>query len=153
MKNNKKGKIIKELFINDILISTCFWSLIILLLIPFIKLPKSLEMILLIFFLVVSSVCLPFSLYKIKTALYLAKKGFEISAKIISIENVYFGNKVKFEYEYNGQKYNKVKFFPSIFFTDEDYMKLLVDTMSPSRFIVLDFKKKSVFSMVRDRNS
>lgn len=153
MKNNKKGKIIKELFINDILISICFWTLIILLLIPFLTLPKSLEMILLIFFLVVSLVCLPFSLYKIKTALYLAKKGIEISAKIISVENVCFGNKVKFKYEYHGQKYNRVKFFTSIFFTDEGYMKLLIDTMRPSRFIVLDFKKKSVFSIVRDRNS
>jgi len=153
MKNNKKRKVIKELFINDFLIGFCFWSLIILMLIPFLKLPKSLEMVLLIFFLVVSFVCLPFSLYKIKTALYLAKKGFEISAKIISIENVLFGNKVKFEYEYDGQKYDKVKFFHSIFFADEDHMKLLIDIMNPSNFMILDFKKKSVFSIIRGRNS
>jgi hypothetical protein len=110
-------------------------------------------MVLYIFFLIVSLVCLPFSLYKIKTALYLAKKGFEITAKIISIENVYFGNKVKFEYEYDGHKYDKAKFFHSIFFADEDHMKLLIDIMSPSKFIILEFKKKSVFSIVRDRNS
>jgi hypothetical protein len=153
MKNNKKRKVIKELFINDFLISTCFWSLIFLMLIPFFKLPKSLELVLHIFFLIVSLVCLPFSLYRIKTALYLAKKGFEITAKIISIENVYFGNKVKFEYEYDGHKYDKAKFFHYIFFADEDHMKLLIDIMSPSKFIILEFKKKSVFSIVRNRNS
>ena len=153
MKNNKKRKVIKELFINDFLIGTFFGSLIILILIHFFNLPKSLEMVLYIFFLIVSLVCLPFSLYKIKTALYLAKMGFEITAKIISIENVYFGNKVKFEYEYDGHKYDKVKFFHYIFFADEDHMKLLIDIMNPSKFIILEFKKKSVFSIVRDRNS
>jgi len=153
MKNNKKRKVIKELFINDFLIGTFFWSLIILILIHFINLPKSLEMVLYIFFLIVSLVCLPFSLCKIKTALYLAKKGFEITAKIVSIENVNFGNKVQFEYEYDGHKYNKVKFFHYIFFADEDHMKLLIDIMNPSKFIILEFKKKSVFSIVRERNS
>jgi len=151
MKNNKKRKVIEELFINDFLIGTCFWSLIILILIPFFKLPQSLAMVLYIFFVAVSLICLPFSLYKINTALHLAKKGVEITATIISIKQGYFGKNVKFEYEYDGHKYYKVKFYHSIFFPEKDRLKLLVDTMNPSKFIILEFRKKSVISIVRER--
>ena len=153
MKNNKKNKVIKELFINDFFIGTCFGSLIILILIPFFKPPYSLAMVLYIFFLTASLVCLPISLFKLNTAFYLAKNGVEITAQIVSIENVYFGNKVKFEYEYDGHKYNKIKFFHSILLPEKDHMKLLIDIMNPSKFIILEFKKKSVFSIVRNRNS
>jgi hypothetical protein len=110
-------------------------------------------MILYIFFIAVSLICLPFSLYKISNALRLAKKGVEITATNISIEHSYFGVKVKFEYEYDGLKYYKVKYFHSIFFPEKDCLKLLVDPMNPSKFIILEFKKKSVISIVRERNS
>jgi len=153
MENNKKSKVIKELFINDFLIGACFWSLIILILLPFIKLPQSLALVFYIFFATVGLIFLPFSLFKIRNALYLAKKGVEITATNISIEHASLGGRIKFEYEYDGHKYHKVKYFPSIFFPQKGPMKLLIDTMDPSKFIILDFKKKSVISIVRERNS
>jgi hypothetical protein len=153
MKDNKKSKVIKELFINDFLIGTCFWSLIIIILLPFFKFPQSLALVLYIFFATVSLIFLPFSLYKISKALYLAKKGVEITATNISIEHTSFGGRIKFEYEYDGHKYHKVKYFHSIFFPEKDPLKLLIDTMDPSKFIILEFKKKSVISIVRERNS
>ena len=153
MKNNKKRKVIKELFINDFLMGTCFWSLIILILLPFIKLPRSLALVLYIFFATVSLISLPFSLFKIRNALYLAKKGVEITATNISIEHATFGGKIKFEYEYDGHRYHKIKYFRSIFFPEKGPLKLLIDTMDPSNFIILEFKKKSVVSIVRERNS
>jgi len=152
MKNNKKSKVLRELFINDLLIGTCFWSLMVLMVLPFIKLPQSLTMVLFMFFVAVSLMCLPFSLYKIRTALHLAKKGVEITATNISIENGCFGNKVAFEYEYDGHTYYNSKFFPTIFISEKTPLKLLVDTVHPSKFIILEFKRKSIISLVRERN-
>ena len=54
MQNNKKSKVLRELFINDILIGTCFWSLVMLMVLPFIKLPQSLAMVLYLFFVAVA---------------------------------------------------------------------------------------------------
>jgi hypothetical protein len=153
MEYNKKSKVIKELFINDFLIGTCFWSLIILILLPFIKLPHSLALVLYIFFATVGLIFLPFSLFKIRNALYLAKKGIEITATNISIEHASIGRRIKFEYEYDGHKYHKVKYYHSIFFPEKSPLKLLIDTMDPSKFIILEFKKKSVVSIIRERNS
>ena len=153
MENNKKTKVIKELFINDFLIGTCFWSLIILILLPFFKLPQSLASVLYIFFATVSLIFLPFSLFKIRNALHLAKRGVEITATNISIEHASFGGRIKFEYEYDGHKYHKVKYYHSIFSPEKDRMKLLIDTTDPSKFIILEFKKKSVISIIRERNS
>jgi len=117
------------------------------------ELPQSLVRVLYAFFMAVFLIFLPFSLYKINVALHLVKKGVEITATNISIEHSYFWKKVKFEYEYDGHKYYKGKYYPSIFFPEEDHLKLLVDTNKPSKFIILEFKKKSVFSIVRERNS
>jgi len=153
MKINKTQKVIKELFINDTLIALCFWSFIMLILISFIKLPQSLAMVLYTFFMVVILICFPFFLYKMNTAIHLVKKGAEITATNISVKHGYFGKKVNFEYEYEGHKYYKGKYYPFIFFPEEDRLKLLVDTNKPSKFIILDFKKKSVFSIARERNS
>jgi hypothetical protein len=153
MKNNNKSKVLRELFINDLLIGTCFWSLVMLMVLPFIKLSQSLTMVIYVFFVTVASICLPFSLYKISSALHLANKCVEIIATIISIEHSCFGNNVKFEYEYAGRKYYKVKFFPTLFVPKKDPLKLLVDTINPSKFIIVEFKKKSVISLVRERNS
>jgi hypothetical protein len=153
MNNHKKSKVMKELFINDFLIGTCFWALIMLMVLPFVKLPQSLATVLYVFFGAVSLMCLPFSLYKIRTALELAKTGVEITATNISIKHSYFGNKVTFEYDYDGRTYYKVRFFPAFFVPKKDPLKLLVDTMNPSKFIIWEFKKKSVISLVRERNS
>ena len=144
---------IKELFTNDFLIGTCFWSLIILILLPFFKLPQSLALVLFIFFATVSLIFLPFSLFKIRNALYLAKKGVEITATNISIEHAPYGGRIKFEYEYDGHKYHKIKYFHFILFPENGPLKLLIDTMDPSKFIILEFKKKSVISIIRERNS
>ena len=153
MTNNKTGKELQELYSNDLLIGICFWSLILIILIPFIPLPQSLSITLYIFCIAVCLICLPFSLYKISTALYLANKGIELTATNISIAPSYFGKKVSFEYEYAGQKYFNVKFFPSIFFAEKAPMKLLLDPMKPSKYIILEFRKRSIFSVVRERNS
>jgi hypothetical protein len=153
MNNHKKSKVMKELFINDILIGTCFWALIMLMVLPFVKLPQSLAMVLYIFFGAVSLLCLPFSLYKIGTALQLAKKGVAITATNISIAHGYFGNKVSFEYDYDGRTYHKAKFFHAFFVPAKDPMKVLVDTINPSKYIIVEFKKKSILSLVRERNS
>jgi hypothetical protein len=153
MTNNKAGKVLQELFINDLLIGTCFWSLILIILLSFIPLPQSLKMILYVFFVAVCLISLPFSLLKIRTALYLAKKGIEITATNVSIGPSYFGKRVTFEYEYAGQTYYKIKSFPSIFFPEKAPMKLLIDPMKPSKYIILEFRKKSVISVVRERNA
>jgi hypothetical protein len=153
MNNHKKSKVMKELFINDFLIGTCFWSLVLLIVLPFITLPQSLAMLLYIFFIAVSLMCLPFSLCKVHTALKLAQTGVEITAKNISIEHGYFGNKVTFEYDYDGDTYYTAKFFPTFFVPKKDPLKLLVDTMNPSKFIIVEFKKKSILSLVRERIS
>ena len=153
MNNHKTGKVLQELFINDLLIGTCFWSLIIIILIPFIPLPISLSLTIYIFFVAVCLICLPFSLYKIRTALYLAKKGIELTATNISTTPSFFGRKVTFEYEYAGQKYYKAKFFASVFFAEKAPMKLLIDTLKPNKYIILAFRKRSIFSVLKERNS
>lgn len=153
MNNHKKSKVMKELFINDFLIGTCFWALIMLMVLPFVKLPQSLATVLYVFFGAVSLMCLPFSLYKIHTAVKLAQTGVEITATNISIEHGYFGNKVTFEYDYDGHTYYKAKFFPAFFVPEKDPLKLLVDPINPSKCIIVEFKKKSVLSLARDRNS
>jgi hypothetical protein len=104
-------------------------------------------------FITVCLICLPFSLYKIQTALHLAKKGFELTVTNISVEKCYFGQKIKFEYNYDGQTYYKSKFFHSIFFPEKAPLKILIDTLNPSKFIMLKFNEKSVVSVVQDRNS
>ena len=153
MKHNKHRNVLQELFLNDFLVGTCFWSLILIILLSFITLPRSLSSALYIFFTAVCLIFLPFSLFKIRTALYLAKKGIEITATNISIQKCYFGQKIKFEYEYAGQTYYTSKFFHSIFFPEKAPLKILIDTMNPSKFIILEFKKKSVVSIVKERNS
>jgi hypothetical protein len=153
MKNNKKWKVIKELFINDLVIGTCFWSLILPLFIPFFKLPQSLAVVFYIFFTATCIICLPFALYKVRIALYLAKMGVEVTGTNVSIEPFYFGRRAKFEYEYDGQTYHKAKFYHSIFFTEKDRLKVLVDPGNPSEFIILEFKKKSPISVASDRKS
>ena len=152
MKNSKKRKVLKELFLNDFLIGTCFWSLIILLVIHFLNLPQSLATVLIIFLAAVCLACLPFSLYKINTALNLAKKGVEIAAPITSVEPSAFMHKLEFAYEYDGHKYYQSKYFHYIFFPEKDHMKILIDPMNPSKFVIVEFKKKSVFSIVRESN-
>jgi hypothetical protein len=152
MINHKKSKVLRELFMNDLLIGTSFWSLVMLMVLPFIKLPQSLAMVLYLFFVAVALLCLPFSLYKIGSALHLAKKGVAITATNISIENSFLGSKVTFQYEYDGHTYYKAKFFPSIFIPEKNPLKLLVDTVHPSKFIIVEFKKRSILSLVRERN-
>jgi hypothetical protein len=150
MKDSKKFKVLKELLINDFLIGVCFWSVIIFIIIPFFKLPQSLETVLSIFLSTVCLICLPYSLYKISTALNLTKKGAEITATNIFIEQGCFGKKIRFEYDFDGRTYKKQKFYPSIFFPEKD-LKLLVDRVNPSKYIILEFKKKSVISVARER--
>jgi hypothetical protein len=110
-------------------------------------------MILYIFFIAVSFICLPFSLYKIHNTLRIAKKGVEITATNISIKHRFFGVMVIFEYKFDGIKYYKVKYYHFIFFPEKDRLKLLVDPINPAKFIILEFKKKSIISLVRERNS
>ena len=153
MKNSKTQKVIKELFFNDFMIGLCFWSFIVLMLIPLVNLPQSLARVLYAFFMTVILICLPFSLYKINASLNLAKKGIEITAANISVGHSWFGVKVKFEYEYDAHKYHKVKYYHTIVIPEEDHLKLLVDSDKPSKFVILEFKKKSLFSIVRERNS
>jgi hypothetical protein len=152
MKNSKKNKVIKELFLNDFFIGTCFWSLIILLVIQFLKLPQSLAMVFFIFLAAVCLVCLPFSLYKIITALHLVKNGVEITAYITSVENNVFIHKLNFTYEYDGRKYSQSKYSQYLFFPEKDHIKILIDPMNPTKFIIVEFKKKTVFSIIRERN-
>ena len=153
MKNSKTHKVMKELFINDILIGMCFWSLIILILIPFGDLPQSLATVLYVFFIAASLICLPYSLYRIKVSLHLAKKGVEVKTTNMSVEHGYFGKKIKFEYEHDGQNYYKAKYYLAIFFPEENRLTLLIDTNNPSKFVILEFKKKSVITIIRERNS
>jgi len=55
-------------------------------------------------------------------------------------------------FAYDGHTYYNAKFFPSIFFPEKNPLKLLVDSVHPSKFIILAFKKKSIISLVRERN-
>ena len=149
-----KGKILKELFIHDAFVAYSFWSLIILSILLFINLPQSLRIILAIFFGAVSIICLPFALYRICNAFYLVKMGIEIIANDISVEHNLFGTKLKFEYQYSGMKHNKVKFFQTILILDKKLpqMKLLIDPNKPSNYAILELKKRSVISLVKNRN-
>jgi hypothetical protein len=151
--NNRRNKALKKLFFNDMIIGTCFWSLVLIIVLPFLPLPQSLSITLTIFFFTVGVFCLPFCLYKIYTALHLAKNGVEITATNVSIVQSLFGNKVTFEYEHDGKKYFKSKFFYFIFIPEQDSIKLLIEPAKPSKFIIVEFKKKSVFSVVKERNS
>ena len=105
-----------------------------------------------IFFTTVSLICLPLSLYKIITALHLVKKGVEITAYITSVENNVFIHKLNFSYEYDGHKYYQSKYFHYFFLPEKDHIKILIDPMNLTKFVIVEFKKKTVFSIVRERN-
>ncbi|MGI9571662.1 MAG: hypothetical protein ACR2PH_18415 [Desulfobulbia bacterium] len=149
-----KGKILKELLINDAFVHYFLWPLIILSILPFLNLPQSLKLILMIFLGTVSIICLPFALYRINNALYLVKIGIEIIVKNISVEHGLLGTKLKFDYDYEGIKYNKKKFFQTVWFPDKksSQMKLLIDPNYPSNYAILELKKRSVISLVKNRN-
>ena len=102
----------------------------------------------------VSIICLPFALYRINNALYLAKIGIEIIVKNISVEHVLHGTKLKFEYEYAGMKYNKTKFFQTVWLPSKKSsdMKLLIDPNNPSNYAILELKKRSVITLIKNRN-
>ena len=149
-----KGKILKDLLINDAFVHYFLWPLIILSILLFFDLPQSLKLILMIFLGAVSIICLPFALYRINNALYLVKIGIEIIVKNITVEQCLIGTKLKFEYEYEGTKYNKTKFFQTVWFPDKksSHMKLLIDHNNPSNYAILELKKKSVIALIKDRN-
>jgi predicted membrane metal-binding protein len=149
-----KGKILKELFINDAFVHYFLWPLILLSILLFFNLPQSLKLILMIFLGAVSIICLPFALYRLSNALYLVKIGAEIIVKNISVEHGLFGTKLKFEYEYAGMKYNNKKFFQTVWLPDKksSEMKLLIDPDNPSNYVILDLKKKSVITLIKNRN-
>ncbi len=143
----------KELVLHDAAIGLCFWSVVLLVFMQFFELPHSLAKVLSLFLVAVIIVCLPFSLYRIGTALYLAKEGVEVTASILSCEASFLGRKAKFEYEYDGGTYQNTKYFLSVFFPEEDRLKLLVDPGKPSGCVILEFKKKSIIAIVRERDS
>jgi hypothetical protein len=147
-----KGKILKELLIHDAFVHYFLWPLIILSILLFFNLPQSLKLILMIFLGAVSIICLPFAFYRIN--IYLVKIGIEIIVKNISVEHGLFGTKLKFEYEYAGTKYNKTKFFQTIWLPDKksSEMKLLIDPNNPSNYAILELKKKSVITLIKNRN-
>ena len=149
-----KGKVLKEILLNDAFIHYFLVPLIILPILFLIKVPQSLELILLIFLGSVSVICFPFALYRINNAIYLAKIGIEIKVKNFSVEHVLLGTKLKFEYEYAGMKYSKTKFFQTILFPDKksSQMKLLIDPNNPSNYAILELKKRSVISLIINRN-
>jgi hypothetical protein len=149
-----KGKILKELFINDAFAHYFLWPLILLSILLFFNLPQSLKLILIIFLGAISIIFLPFALYRINNALYLAKIGIEIIVENISVEHGLLGTILKFEYEYAGMKYNKTKFFQTFWFPDKksSHMRLLIDPNKPSNYAILELKKRSVISLVRNRN-
>ena len=149
-----KGKILKELLINDAFVHYFLWPLIILSILLFFNLPQSLKLILMIFLGAISIICLPFALYRINNALYLAKIGIEIIVKNISVEHGLLGTKLKFEYEYAGMKYNKTKFYQTFWFPDKkaSHMKLLIDPSNPSNYGILELEKKSVITLIKIRN-
>ncbi|MDX1699512.1 MAG: hypothetical protein R3250_02785 [Melioribacteraceae bacterium] len=69
----------------------------------------------------------------------------------VTTQPSYFGQKVRFDYEFDGNRYDNVKFYPAILFPLKNEMKLLVDPLKPSRYVILEFKKKTIFSILRDR--
>jgi hypothetical protein len=147
-------KVLKELLINDAYIHYLFGSLIFLVVISLFQIPQSLELVLMIFLGIVSIVCLPFVFNRINTALYLVKNGIEIIVKKFSFEQGLFGTKLRFEYEYAGMKYIKIKFFQTFWFPDDkrSQMKLLIDPNKPSKYTILELKKRSVFTLIKNRN-
>ena len=151
----RKGKVLKELLIYDSLVHYVLGSLLILSILLFIKVPQSLELILMTFLGLVCLICLPFAFYRISNALYLAKIGVEITVKSISIEHGFLGTKLKFEYEYAGVKYNTTKFYKTVWFPDKksSHMKLLIDPHRPSNHAILKLGKRSVITLIRNRNT
>ena len=149
-----KGKILKELFINDAFVQYFLGPLIILSILLFFNLPQSLKLILVIFLGAVSIICLPFALYRINNALYLAKIGIEIIVKNISVEHGLLGTILIFEYGYAGMKYNKTKFYQTFWFPDKksSHMRLLIDPNKPSNYAILELKKRSVINLIKNRN-
>lgn len=71
--------------------------------------------------------------------------------KIKSVDPFLYGSKVNFEFEYDGHSYNKEKFFPIVLFSlpEKGKMTLLIDPGNPSKFIVLELKKRSIFSNLK----
>jgi hypothetical protein len=153
MKNIKR-KVLKELLISDAFIHYFLGPLIVLAIILFLEVPQSLKLVLMIFFGAVSIICLPFALYRINNALYLAKIGIEILVKNFSLEHVLLGTILRFEYEYAGIKYTKTKFFQTIWFPDKksSHLKLLIDPNKPSNYAILELKKRSVIRIIKNRN-
>jgi hypothetical protein len=149
-----KGKIFKELFINDAFVHYFLWPLIILSILTFLNLPQSLKVILMFFLGTVSIVCLPFVLYRINNARYLVKFGIVIIVNNISVEHVIFGTKLKFDYEYAGMKYNKTKLYQTFWFPDKksSQMKLLIDPNKPANYAILELKKRSIITLIKKRN-
>ena len=149
-----KGKVLKELIISDAFVNYFLAPLIILPILFLFEMPQSLKLILIIFLGTVSIFCLPFALYRIFNALHLARIGVEIIVKNISVEHVLLGTKLKFEYEYAGMKYNKTKFFQTILFLEKKLpqMKLLIDPNKPSNYAILELKKRSVITLIKNRN-
>ena len=149
-----KVKVLKELLISDAFVNYFLVPLIILPILFLFKMPQSLKLILMVFMGAISIFCLPFAFYRIIYALHLAKIGVEIIVKNISVEHCLLGTKLKFEYEYAGMKYNKSKFYQTFWFPDKksSHMRLLIDPNKPSNYAILELKKRSVISIVKNRN-
>jgi hypothetical protein len=147
-------KVLKELIINDAYIHYLFCSLIFIVVLSLFQIPQSLKLVLMIFLGIVSTFCLPFVFNRINTALYLVKNGVEIIVKQFSFELGLFGTKLRFEYEYAGMKYIKIKFFQTFWFPDDkrSQMKLLIDPNKPSKYTILELNKRSVFTLIKNRN-
>ena len=71
-----KDKVLKEFLIHDAFAHYFLRPLIILSILPFFKVPQSLELILMIFLGSVCIICLPFALHRINNVLYLAKNRY-----------------------------------------------------------------------------
>lgn len=151
MENDNKKKVIREILVNDAATGLCFWSLVLLVFMQLFSLPQSLATALTLFFITVIVLCLPVSLYRIGRALHLAGEGVGITASILSVDPSFFGRKVTFEYEYDGNTYQNTKYFLSIFFPEKDTLKLLIDAGKPWKFAILELKKKSIMAIVKER--
>ena len=151
MKYNKLFRVLLELLLNDLSVGLFFWSLVLIFLLTFINLPHSLVIILYIFFSIVIIFCFPFVIYKIFLSIHLSNKGVKVLVTNVTTQPSYFGQKVRFDYEFDGNRYDNVKFYPAILSPLKNEMKLLVDPLKPSRYVILEFKKKTIFSILRDR--
>lgn len=149
-----KGKVLNELIISDGFVNYFLAPLIMLPILLLFEMPQSLKLILIIFLGTVSIFCLPFALYRIFNALNLARIGVKIIVKNISVEHVLLGTKLKFEYEYAGMKYNKTKFFQTVWLPRKtsSNMKLLIDPNNPSNYAILQLKKRTVITLIKNRN-